>query len=266
MKAVIDVSNLNGMGFRSLAEYQQADGLYVQAIPRPRPNGIVAQQLYAGRDDGKALGVYSWLWHDPTWRLDPDLRTDQRLRLATVPSDVQLVLRPMIDVEDNVSTGWESVSVQQRKDDLMVCLDELHTFAALRRTPAPGIYTSDYYINLLFDGWMPDGVVQWKAGYNGRPGSLLGGVVCGHQWTSIPIDQSVFEDEELQPTQEADVPIPQEYVDKFHLSSDQDVQGLIDNFEGVISTTRDIALAEGEAAALDCNARLERIKQVLGET
>ena len=59
------------------------------------------------------------------------------------------------------------------------------------------------------------------------------------------------------------MPIPQEYVDKFHLGSNQDIQGLIDNFEGVIATTRGIALAEGEAAGLACEARLERIKQVL---
>jgi hypothetical protein len=263
MKSVIDVSNLNGMGYRSLAEYQRADGLYVQAIPRPRPNGIVAQQLYAGRDDGKALGIYSWLWHDPTWRMDPDLRADQRLRLETVPNDVQLVMRPMIDVEDNVSTGWQSVSVQQRKDDLMVCLDVLHAFAVARNLPDPGIYWSAYYINLLFDGWVPDGVFQWKAHYGIQPGSLIGGFVVGHQFSSTPIDQSIFVDSELQPSQEADVPIPQEYVDKFHLGSNQDIQGLIDNFEGVITTTREIALAEGEAAGLECEVRLERIKQVL---
>lgn len=196
----VDISNLNGTPDRysGLAEYQAAEFVIVQAIPRPAPNGIAAQQLRAAKADGKALGIYSWLWHDPSWRLDPDVATDQRLRLATVPDDVELDMRPWLDVEDNQSTGWQAVTIQQRVDDVNHALETLDTWAAQRGLPEAGIYWSDYFIGLLFGGrnYWPERK-QWKAHYEIAPGSLIGGTVVAHQFASTPIDQNVMLESEL---------------------------------------------------------------------
>lgn len=258
----LDVSNLNGMGYTALPQYAAADILIVQAIPRPAPNGLTGRQLRQGAADGKKLGIYPWLWHDPSWRMgDQSVEDDQRLRLATVPQDIELHLRPYIDVEDNQSAGWDRVSVGQRKDDLNRAFDVADAFAHARGLPEAGIYWSAFYINLLFDGWQPEGRKQWRADYgpnpHRHPGQILGGLVVGHQYTSIPIDQSLFLDSEVTATT---VHIPQSYVDKFSLANDQDVDGLIANFEGVVTTVREIALAE----AGDAIAKLNQIKAVLG--
>jgi hypothetical protein len=195
----IDISNLQGSPsqYRSEQWYADAEFVIVQAIPRPRPNGLAGDQLRAARDDGKHVGIYTWLWHDSTWRLDPDVGNDQRARLATVPDDVALDMRVWLDVEDNQSTAWAGSGVQGRKDDVMLALDAINTWSSARGLPEAGIYTSRYFINLLFDGWMPSGVKLWLASYGVTPGSLIGGDCVAHQYGSTPIDMDVMLESEI---------------------------------------------------------------------
>lgn len=274
----IDLSNQNAADpqtYRQQPWYQAARFLVVQAIPRPRGDPTTPKILRMGQADGKALGIYCWLWSDPTWRLDPSVTADMLLRLDTVPDDIPLQMRPWLDFEDNVSDGWRQVSVQQRKDDTQEALDALHIWGAKRGLGTPGLYISEYYASLLFGeavaqlaSWL-GGVPLWLAHYGRPPGEPIGGLVVGHQYSSNPVDQDVFVETEIvwavQPPED-DVLIPDEYVTKFSLADNHTqgaLDGLIANFEGTIRTAREIALAEGTASGADAQARLDKIKAVL---
>ena len=81
------------------------------------------------------------------------------------------------------------------------------------------------------------------AGFSGRRTPLPG---------SGPRAQSAEQEETLK------TPIPKEYVDKFSLSSPYDIQGLINNLEGVASTRLDQGKAEGlSAGRIACPIRDE---------
>jgi hypothetical protein len=194
----IDTSNVNGHPsvYGNSWWYQQAQFVIAQAIPFGPAS--TAEQLYYGRDHGKLLGVYSWIWEDPSWRRHPDMRQDQRIRWATIPEDIELHGRPFIDTEDNLSPiglgngNRPSNSLRERKDNLLVALDEADTLANKRHLPPGGIYTSPYYIDRQYDGWMPEGRVIWLAHYGRTRASVIGGNVVGHQYTSSPIDRDAF--------------------------------------------------------------------------
>jgi hypothetical protein len=113
----LDVSNFNSMQYRGTAEYQNAQFIIAQAIPRPAPN--------------RALAV----------------------------------------------------------------LDE---WAIERELPLAGIYWSRYFIDLLFGGvnYWPERK-QWLAHYGITPGSLIGGSVVAHQYSSTPIDQNMMLESEI---------------------------------------------------------------------
>lgn len=192
----IDVSNLNDIpGTTRLSEYRDAQFGIVQAIPRGPTT--TAQWLERLAADHKRRGIYTWLWHDPTWRLDPDVRTDQLLRLKTVPYDAVLDGRPWLDLEDNVSTGWRKPSPQQRIFEARQALATLDDWAAMNMLPPAGVYSSPYYQSLLYNGWDWDGREYWQANYNGNPGSVIGGNTVGHQYTSKPIDLDLFLESEF---------------------------------------------------------------------
>jgi hypothetical protein len=213
-KSGIDISNHQGPPeiYRAQQWYIEAEFVVAQAIPRPAPDGYTAQQLRAAREDGKATAIYTWLHHDPTWRLSPNVRDDQLRRLATVPDDHVPDGRPWLDVEDNVSTGWANVSVAQRVEDVNIALDTLDEWARDRGLLPAGIYWSQYYIDLLFGGVDYFSRTQWRAHYIGpsgwpAPGSLIGGLIVGHQWTSSPVDKNVFLASEFQASPEPEDPI-----------------------------------------------------------
>lgn len=258
-----DVSNLQGppANYRGSNWYHRAEFIICQAIPRPRPNGICAEQLHAAHDDGKHTGVYSWLWHDPNWRLTADVRQDQLLRLATV-GDAPVDMRPWLDAEDNQSSGWRNVSVAQRRDEVLVALATLTEWAVGRLLPQAGLYTSTYFVNLLYGGnldWLPPGTPTWLAHYGVPAGSLIGGMCVAHQFSSSPIDQDVLLESEIVTQGAPIVHIPADYVTKFSLADDQDVQGLIDNFEGIC---RDLqgqidTDAAGDATTVTTDAALQ---------
>jgi hypothetical protein len=137
---------------------------------------------------------------------DRTVEDDQRIRLATVPDDVDLDMRPWLDVEDNQSTGWQ-VPVAQRVDDVNRALAVLDEWAIERELPLAGIYWSRYFIDLLFGGvsYWPERK-QWLAHYGITPGSLIGGSVVAHQYSSTPIDQNMMLESEIVNGEEPDVP------------------------------------------------------------
>jgi len=185
----IDTSNLNGHPSTYAEEwwYIQAQFVIAQAIPR---GNLTQTQLQQAKALGKYAGIYTWLWHDPSWRLgDQSVTQDQQLRLATV-GGAALDMRPWLDAEDNQSAGWQ-VSIEQRKVDVLEALSVLDDFAADRGLPPAGIYTSQYFINLLFGGDLSFVGERklWLAHYSMPPGSLIGGNVVAHQYASTPVDR-----------------------------------------------------------------------------
>jgi hypothetical protein len=286
MLKILDISNLNAAGYLTLPQYAACDGLIIQAIPRPRPDGLTGEQMHRAVADSKFVAPYSWLWNDPSWRMDPDVRVDQRIRMATIPEDVEIDGRAWIDTEDNQSDLGKAhmlsvlrgqgrlIPLQQAKDDLMFALDEWDNWSVKRgmRLTDTGVYWSAYYIELLYDGWQPDGRKQWRADYgpnpHPNPGIIIDEVTVGHQYTSIPIDQSVFIDSEFVASAEEDsVRIPDDYVKKFDLPdnhSQEALDALIANLEGVITQTREIAFAQGQGEASDAVGQINAIKKLLG--
>jgi predicted DCC family thiol-disulfide oxidoreductase YuxK len=216
----IDFSNLQGPpeAYRNQPWYRDAAFGIVQAIPRPSPPGLTGPQLRALKEDGKYAGIYTWLWDTPSWRMDRAVATDQRIRLSTVPDDVQVDMRPWLDLEDNQSAEWQSVSIEQRYANADAALEVLDAWAAAHSLPRAGIYTSRYMIDLLYGGWTRfttrfAGRKLWLAHYMDsrglpEPGSLIGGDVVAHQYTSTPIDRNKLLESEII-GQEADVPDPQ---------------------------------------------------------
>lgn len=187
----LDISNHQNFPpvYQGMAEYQAAQFIVVQAIPRP----TTTDQFRATKADGKHCGAYLWLWFDPTWRLgDQTVEDDMRRRLATIPDDVALDMRLWLDVEDNQSTGWASVTVEQRVDDVNRALAVLDDWSYARGLPEAGIYWSVYFINLLFGGMDYFNRKQWRAHYSMPAGSLIGGNTVAHQYTSTPVDQNVM--------------------------------------------------------------------------
>lgn len=206
----IDISNHQGpsAGYRDRSWYQEAQFLIAQAIPRPLPSGYVADQLRAAQGDGKSVGCYTWLWHDPSWRMgDQTVEDDQKRRLATIPDDVQLDMRLWLDVEDNQSTGWNRVTIAQRVDDVNRALAVLDEWSYARGLPEAGIYWSRYFIDLLFGGRDYFGRKQWLAHYGIEPGSLIGGTCVAHQYTSTPVDQNKMLESEIVTTTPPEVPV-----------------------------------------------------------
>lgn len=70
-------------------------------------------------------------------------------------------------------------------------------WAAAHGLPPSGGYSGQWFLDGYLFGWWPDGWQKWWASYGIEPGSILGGDIVGHQYTSTPIDQSVFEDSEI---------------------------------------------------------------------
>lgn len=87
------------------------------------------------------------------------------------------------------------VTRSQDVNDARAAADE---WAAQRGLPPSGGYSGRWYIDAYLFGWWPDGWAQWLADYSQPAGALLdGNLVVGHQYTSTPVDRSVFEDSEI---------------------------------------------------------------------
>jgi hypothetical protein len=82
-------------------------------------------------------------------------------------------------------------------------------WAAERGLPPSGGYSGQWYQDGYLNGWWPEGWPKWWAAYGITPGSILGGLVVAHQYTSTPIDSNVMlESEIVSQSGGGDVPDP----------------------------------------------------------
>jgi hypothetical protein len=285
----IDISNLQGppSAYRNQPWYRDAAFVIVQAIEPPRGypghdfidpetgrRGYTGIQLRAAKEDGKYVGAYPWLWNGL-----PDTAADITHRLDTVPQSVTLDMRPYVDTEDTfggpsamgllilpeqylpverqllreprpIAPSTFSLAATSRMTDVLTALAAADRWAAGRGLPAAGGYSGDWYIFGYLAGWWPADRHYWTADYNARVGARLHPLSPVHQFTSTPIDMDVMlESEIVTRVVEDDVLIPDDVVEKFHLTDNHNVMELIDNYEGIIRTVR-----EQEQAA--CKAKL----------
>lgn len=70
-------------------------------------------------------------------------------------------------------------------------------WAVERGLPPSGGYSGDWFVNGYMEGWWPAGWLKWWAVYNGNPGSIIGGEIVAHQWTSTPVDRDAMLDSEI---------------------------------------------------------------------
>lgn len=189
----VDISNHQGPPslYRGTQWYQDAAFVIAQAIKPPAPytgwqiGGYTEMQLRAAKDDSKKIGVYVWLWNTLA-----DTAADIRARLALVPDDLPLDMRPWLDVEDvNANTG------PSRQEDVLTALDVMDEWAAARGLPPTGVYSGDWYIQGYMGGWFPPNRMYWLADYGLTPTVLPSRPV--HQYTSVPIDMNIMLESEL---------------------------------------------------------------------
>ena len=95
-----------------------------------------------------------------------------------------------------VPAGRGPVTPVTRAQDVNDARAAADQWAAERGLPPSGGYSGRSYIDGYLFGWWPDWHT-WLADYGKPAGALLGGNVVGHQYTSTPVDMSVFEDSEV---------------------------------------------------------------------
>jgi len=189
----IDISN-HQQGpavYRNTEWYRAAEFVIVQCITPPKPytgwdvGGYTVAQLRAAKEDGKKIGIYCWLWNTLA-----DTKADIRARLALVPDDLALDMRPWLDVEDvNANTG------PSRQQDVLDALEVMDEWAAARGLPPTGVYSGDWYIRGYMGGWFPEGRMYWMADYGLAPTVLPARPI--HQYTSSPVDLNVMLESEI---------------------------------------------------------------------
>lgn len=84
-----------------------------------------------------------------------------------------------------------------RQQDVLDARAAADEWAAERGDPPSGGYSGPWYQSDYLGGWWPDGWLKWWAAYGIAPGSLIGGPVVAHQYTSTPVDQDVMLDSEI---------------------------------------------------------------------
>ena len=191
----LDISNHNTMSYRSMAEYQAADFVIVQAIDPPQPytgwerGGYTAEQLRAGVADNKHVGVYVWLWN--SFSTSAATQADIAARLALIPDDVYLDMRLWLDMED--TTQDHGPPRQQDVLDALEVMDQWSVEHGIM--PKPGVYSGDWYLRGYMDAWFPPDRVYWQANYalthDEASAALLPMRPC-IQYTSDPIDQNAM--------------------------------------------------------------------------
>ena len=206
----IDVSNHNTMAYRSSLEYINSEFVIVQAI-NPPPGypghdvgGYTSDQIMAGIDDGKYVGVYVWLWN--SFSTSAATKDDIDRRLALIP-DVPLSMRLWLDMEDTTQDHGPA-----RQQDVLDALEVMDAYAIDHDLPPTGVYSGDWYIRGYMDAWFPPGRVYWKADYSlsemGAAASLSVDVPI-IQYTSDPIDTNTMLESEVN----VEPPLPPEGCD-----------------------------------------------------
>ena len=195
----LDLSNWNTMEYRVLPEYQAADFVIVQSIAPPEPfmgweiGGYTAQQLRAGVEDQKHVGVYVWLWNH--FATSAATQADIAARLALIPDDVPLDMRLWLDMEDtNLDHG------PARQQDVLDALEVMDEWAIAHDLPLTGVYSGDWYLRDYMDAWFPLERVYWQANYAHTQDSAAEALLPMRpviQYTSDPIDQNVMLESEI---------------------------------------------------------------------
>lgn len=257
-----DLSNYTQpFGLAKLQEWKDAGvGLcIIQAVSPPPgyPSGRTRVHLQACATAGMPTDAYLYLW------TGSDVEADMRAKLALLDGFEDQVGRLWLDCEDTTAA-----SPQARQGTIRWALAVLDEWSSAHGKPIPGIYTGRWWWTAYVDDTteFADRPL-WASQYDGIADASVVDLFGG--WQSCAIKQyagSQPDGTDLNVLAEevpTEVKIPHDYVTKFHLANDQDINGLIDNFEGVITTVRNQALAEGAAAGADAQARLDQIKAVL---
>jgi hypothetical protein len=267
----VDVSNYTGrLTKKTLNAWKAADvGLViVQAIDPPEgyPEGVTRQQVEACDAAGLAVDAYLWLW------MTGDFESDIRHKLSLLDG---LPIRQLwLDVEDT-SGGDSHMRVIRTRRALEICDQWVidHGGATVRtglngegmRMLHPtGVYSGRWYWPVYMQNTNEFADRElWDANYDDNPDASANFRPYGG-WRAARIKQyrgtselagqggidmnvlSVAEEAEL----EDDVVIPDDYVSKFDLHDNHDVEGLIANFEGIIDSVlhdRDAYLSKLES-------------------
>lgn len=194
----IDVSNHNTMAYRASQEYADANFVIVQAIYPPAGypghdvGGYTADQILAGIDDGKHVGVYVWLWN--SFSSSAATQQDIQSRLDLIP-DVPLSMRLWLDMEDTTQDHGPA-----RQQDVLDALEVMDNYAIEHDLPPTGVYSGDWYIRGYMDAWFPPDRVYWKADYSQNEVTAMVNLSTSVpiiQYTSDPLDQNVMLDSEI---------------------------------------------------------------------
>ncbi len=153
-----------------------------------------------------------------------------------------------------------------RQNDVLQARAAADAWASEHGYPPSGGYSGDWYLNGYMGGWWPDGWIYWVADYSSAAGTRLHPASPIHQFSGSPIDSDVMLESEIISKEAPTVHIPADYVKKFSLVDDQDIQGLIDNFEGVVTAVRSQDQASIDAAVaavvLSDAALVSKINQI----
>jgi hypothetical protein len=262
----VDVSNHQGAlsvaTLRTWKDEHDVGLLIVQAVDPspPWPRSQTRQQIEAAHQAGMAVDAYLWLW------TLSDVARDMRNKLALL--DGLEVGRLWLDVEDT-----ESAAVSRRLEAVHQALPELDAWSSARGLPAPGIYTGGWY----WKGYMGNTREHaerdlWDADYRGQHSTFAsyGGWTrrAIHQYTgdgrlpghSGALDlNTVSALEALRLTPEDEMPVPQEYQDKFGCGP-KDWDCVVANLEGII---RSLQNQQPTLADPDAAKRLAEIREIV---
>lgn len=179
LQTALDVSNWqDGQLEQLIAQYHPEHVIVRASTESDQHRQIARQQLQTARDAGCGISIYVWAY----WDLSPVEHTADAL--STVDSfDPSYVF---FDCEDGQPGG--------KLDDWLSRAVDL----AERRGKTCGVYTSPSWWRNNGDSRGFTRLPLWLASYDGNPTldglDIPGGWpgASGHQWSSDPIDQSVF--------------------------------------------------------------------------
>ena len=211
----------------------------------PANRALAVRQLASAGRAG--LSVSGYVMCD--WDQVPSAQVDLALSIGT-EAGVNLATL-WLDVEERLSVG---------ADQILPWLRKAATHAA-EQSVRPGIYTNLGSWSRLGNPSALNDLPLWAADWDGQADRNVAHAVGGWTrpyagkqysanltWSNIWCDLDIFDEAccvPLQGHEDPMPPIPQHYIDQFSLSGAYDLQGLIDNLEGVATTRYEQGKAEG---------------------
>jgi hypothetical protein len=270
----IDVSNYTSELSGSILRQWKAAGVglvIIQAFPQHyHQYAEQRRQMRACAEAGIPFDVYMYDYlADPTWR------QGALVGLERAKAEEGLEPRQLwLDEEDTeTEQGWPAGA---RRDAI-----QRSRIACEAAGYTVGIYTGAWWWGPKTANWTGCADLDlWDSDYDHVPDAEYGWSPYGgwthrrikqHIGTSVflgvsGVDQNVLSVEEaaeITGSEEAEVPIPQEYQDKFGIGPN-DIQGLIDNLEGI----GNLKYQQGVQAGLDQSAealeKLARVREIVG--